>query len=77
MKKIEEKNLKILEAENVIEGKEFRVHDIWVRVSKTLYGKVYYASQRTGASMSFIGNMCIEKSLDEVENEIMRKGKKR
>jgi hypothetical protein len=77
MKKIEEKNLRMVEAEKVTDENELRVHSIWVRVSKTLYGKVYYASQRTGASMSFIGNMCIEKSLDEVESEIKKKGKKR
>jgi hypothetical protein len=53
-----------------------RIHNIWVRVTKKTYGKVYFTSQRTGASMSLIASMCIEKSLDEVENELKRTGKK-
>lgn len=56
---------------------EFREHVIYARVSKSLYGRVYHSSQETGASMSMITSMCIERALEEVIKEIVRKGIKR
>jgi hypothetical protein len=64
-------------AEIKFEVPEFREHVIYARVSKSLYGRVYHASQETGASMSVIASMCIEKVLDMVVSEIKRKGIKR
>jgi len=52
-----------------------REHVIYTRVSKTLYGRVYYASRNTGESMSMIASKCIEKALEEVERDFLKRGK--
>jgi len=52
------------------EKKDFRTHELWVRVRKGLYGKVWYGSQDTGLSMSKLSELCIEKSIDMVINQV-------
>lgn len=51
---------------------EFRVHEIWVRVTSTVYGRVYHASKQHGVSMSQLCALCIEKGLDDAIREAKR-----
>jgi predicted HicB family RNase H-like nuclease len=62
---------------NKRDPKTLRVYSIWVRVEKSLFGRVYFAAERTGASMSMLAKKCLEKALDEVEQDVLREGKKK
>lgn len=57
-----------------IKKPEFREHEIWVRVTSTVYGRVYHASKQNGISMSQLAAICIEKGLDDAIREAKKRG---
>jgi 23S rRNA maturation mini-RNase III len=54
---------------------EVREHMLTFKTDRSQYGRVYFVSQRTGATMSEVLRVCIDEGLMAAEQKLMRKAK--
>ena len=58
-------------------AEEMRDHSFNIKTDRSQYGRVYFVSQRTGATMSEVLRVCIDEGLLAAEQKLMREKRKK